>query len=69
MIRLSGHHPDHTEALNNKGIAYAALKKYEEALECFNAVLKLHPENELASLIRGITLAALKLSDEGNSIV
>jgi len=50
--------------LNNRGIACAALTRYEEALECFNTVLKLHPENELASLIRGITLAALKITGE-----
>ncbi|MDD1697606.1 MAG: tetratricopeptide repeat protein, partial [Methanoregula sp.] len=48
----------------NKGVAYAALKKYEEAILYFDEVLKTHPDNEFACFIKGITLATLKMFDE-----
>jgi len=50
--------------LNNKGVAFAALKKYEEAILYFDETLKTHPDNEFARFIKGITLAALKIFDE-----
>jgi tetratricopeptide (TPR) repeat protein len=33
----------------NKGVALRQLKKYDEAIECFQEVLKLHPGNEQAA--------------------
>ena len=57
-------HPGNADALNNKGVACAALKKYEEVILYFDEVLKIHPGNEFACFIKGITLAALKMFDE-----
>ena len=35
--------PDHPEALNNIGVAFARQKKYQEAIEYFKKALNLKP--------------------------
>jgi len=43
-----------SDALNNKGVALAALGKCEEAIDCFDKVLRMNPHNELVLLNKGV---------------
>jgi len=40
--------PNDTTALNNKGVELTSQKKYERAMECFDKVLELDPEDVAA---------------------
>jgi tetratricopeptide (TPR) repeat protein len=40
--------PNYVDAWNQKGLSLDALGKYKEAIECFNKVLSIDPNNDIA---------------------
>jgi tetratricopeptide (TPR) repeat protein len=48
-----------TKVWYNKGVALYSLKKYEEAIKCFDKVLEIDPENPVAEKNRKAALKAL----------
>ncbi len=57
VLKLNPHNAD---ALNNKGVAYAALKKYEDAIVNFDKALSIHPDYKHALHNKGHAFAKLK---------
>ena len=48
MIKLLAIKPDYVDALNNKGWTLSKIKKYNEAIECYDKALRINPDKELA---------------------
>ena len=53
------HEPDNVWALSDKGNALFHLKKYAEAIHCFDKVLEVHPEYRDVFEVRKFALEKL----------
>lgn len=51
-------------AYNNKAISLSALNKYEKAIECFDKVIELNPDDHKGLYNKGIALFKLHKYDE-----
>ena len=56
--------PGHKASINDLGLCYSGLKDYEQALECFNKILKEEPEDALALVDRAAIYRKLNLLDK-----
>jgi len=56
--------PNDAEAHNNKGNALSGLKRYEEAIVCYNAALKINPNDAYTHNDKGYALSGLKRYEE-----
>ncbi|CAK84526.1 unnamed protein product, partial (macronuclear) [Paramecium tetraurelia] len=52
--------PKYVDAWNNKGIALYNLKKFEEAIQCYEKVISINPKDEQAINIKGLLLQELQ---------
>jgi tetratricopeptide (TPR) repeat protein len=51
-------------AFNNKAIALSALNKYEQAIQCFDKVIELNPDDHKGLYNKGMALFKLHKYDE-----
>ena len=51
--------PENLDALINKGSALHTLKKYTEAISCYNTALKLDKKNAMALAYKGLSVGEL----------
>ena len=51
--------PEFVDAWNNKGTALYILKKYKEALTCYNKVIEISPQDKFNWIKKGLTLCEL----------
>ena len=56
--------PDHKASINDLGLCYLDLTDYEQALECFNKILKKEPKDALALVNRAVVYRKLTLLDK-----
>jgi tetratricopeptide (TPR) repeat protein len=54
----------HLSALYNKGIALESLSRFDEALECYQSIIRQDPQYEDAILQTGKILSSLEKDDE-----
>lgn len=59
--------PGHLAALNGLGLLYFTTGRGDQALECFDEILRLRPGDAVAGNNRGMTLSALKRFDEAEA--